>query len=310
MCRYLIFPGQGAQDVAMGVNLAENLPICREIFDRASDLLGFNLLKLCKEGPIEELTRSSNAQPAIFVVSLASRLALTHYWNGKFPAMGTAGLSSGEWAALYEAGVLSFEDTVLALRARGEFMQQCCEETEGGMLTIIGLPIEKVCEVAAASGLEVANLNSPEQTVLSGVADRLADGEAAAKAAGAKRALKLTVAGAFHSSLMKPAAEKLADFLENIDFLPPRMPVWSNVTGKPHTTPDEIRQRMVEQVYSSVKWVDCIKDMVSSGMNAAWECGPGKVLAGLMRRIDSNVAVQNIFDLATAQEAAKLSLNM
>ena len=308
MSAMLLFPGQGAQAVGMGCELAEGLDECRAIFARASDVLGFDLLKLCCAGPIEELTKSQNAQPAIFAVSVAARTALAHFAGGKLAVAGTAGHSLGEWAALHEAGVVSFADALRVLRARGQFMQEACEATPGGMLTIIGLPLEKVREIAAASGLEVANLNSPVQTVLSGHADRIAAGEAAAKAAGAKRALRLTVAGAFHSSLMKPAADKLADFLQGIEFCAPKCPVWSNVTGQPHTTPDDVRRRMVEQVVSSVRWTDCYAGMVAAGLTVGFECGPGMVLAGLGKRIAPEAAVASIFDLAGAQEAAKLSV--
>ena len=302
----LLFPGQGAQAVGMGRELAEGLDVCRALFARAGEILGFDLLKLCVEGPIEELTKSDVAQPAIFTVSLAARAALAHFAGDKFQVAGVAGHSLGEWAALHAAGVVSFEDALRVLRARGQFMQAACEATPGGMLTIIGLTLDKVQEVARASGLEVANLNSPVQTVLSGHADRIAAGEAAAKAAGAKRALRLTVAGAFHSSLMKPAADRLADFLQGIEFRAPQVSVWSNVTGRPHTTPDEIRRLMVAQVVSSVRWTDGVADMAAAGMTAGCECGPGTVLAGLVKRIAPEVPVASIFDLAGAQEAAKL----
>ena len=303
----LLFPGQGAQAVGMGRELAEGLAACRAVFDRASAVLGFDVLKLCVEGPIEELTKSHIAQPAIFTVSRAARAALAHFAGGTLAVAGTAGHSLGEWAALHEAGVVSFEDAVRVLQARGRFMQEACETTPGGMLTIIGLTLDKVREVAQASGLEIANLNSPVQTVLSGHADRIPAGEAAAKAAGAKRALRLTVAGAFHSSLMQPAADKLAAFLKDIEFKAPQIPVWSNVTGQPHTTPDEIRRGVVAQVVSSVRWTDCYTGMAQAGLTTAFECGPGTVLAGLAKRIAPEPAVTSIFDLAGAQEAAKLS---
>ena len=306
MNHMLLFPGQGAQAVGMGRELAEGLDECRALFSRASDIMGFDLMKLCAEGPIDELTKSCNTQPAIFAVSAAARAALAHFAGGALPVAGAAGLSSGEWAALYEAGVISFEDAIRVLRVRGQFMQEACEATPGGMLTIIGLTLDKVQEVAKASGLEVANLNSPVQTVLSGHADRIAAGEAAAKAAGAKRALRLTVAGAFHSSLMQPAADRLADFLQGIEFRASKCPVWSNVTGKPHAGPDEIRRLMVAQVVSSVRWTDCFADMAAAGMTGGFECGPGTVLAGLAKRIVPEASVASIFDLAGAQEAAKL----
>ena len=310
MKHFLLFPGQGAQTVGMGAELAAGPEACRALFARASNVLGFDLLKLCLEGPIEELTRSCNTQPAIFVVSAAARAALGHSVGQPLQVSGAAGLSSGEWAALYEGHALTFEDTVRVLRARGQYMQDACEAAPGGMLTIIGLSPDRCAEIAQEAGIEVANYNSPLQTVLSGPADRLGAAEAAAKAAGAKRALRLTVAGAFHSSLMRPAAEKLADFLEGIDIQPPKIPVWSNVTGKPHPAdPAEIRRLMVAQVHSSVRWTDCFANMVQSGgMTTAFECGPGTVLAGLAKRMAPTCPVHNIFDLAGAAEAAKLFL--
>lgn len=306
MSTLLLFPGQGAQAVGMGRDLAEGLDECRALFARAGDVLGFDLLKLCAEGPLGELTKSHNAQPAIFVVSVAARTALVHYAGGALEVGGAAGHSLGEWTALYEAGVISFADAVRVLHARGRFMQEACEAAPGGMLAVIGLPAEKVREIAAAAGLEVANLNSPVQTVLSGPAERIGAGEAAAKAAGAKRALRLPVAGAFHSSLMKPAADQLAELLQGVEFRAPKCPVWSNVTGKPHTTPDEIRLRMVAQVVSAVRWTDCFTDMAAAGLKRGFECGPGTVLSGLAARIVPDSSLKNIFDLAGAQEAAKL----
>ena len=306
MSQMLLFPGQGAQAVGMGRELAEGLDECRALFARAGDVLGFDVLQTCLEGPIEALTKSDVAQPAIFTVSVAAQTALAHFAGEKFRVAGAAGHSLGEWAALHEAGVVSFEDALRVLRARGQFMQEACTAVPGGMLTIIGLTLDRVQEVAQASGLEVANLNSPVQTVLSGHADRIAAGETAAKAAGAKRALRLTVAGAFHSSLMRPAGDRLAEFLKDVEFRAPKYPVWSNVTGQPHAAPDEIRRLMVAQVVSSVRWTDGVADMVAAGMTAGFECGPGTVLAGLVKRIAPEAPVASIFDLAGAQEAAKL----
>ena len=298
----VVYPGQGAQTVGMGKALMEGSAACRALFERANEALGFDLAKLCVEGPIEELTKSCNTQPAIFAVSAAARLALRE--AGAPEAALTAGLSSGEWAALWEAGAVSFADALRVLRARGTYMQEACEDTPGGMVTVIGLPPEKVEEIARETGLEVANYNSPLQTVMSGRAERLADGEAAAKAAGAKRALRLTVAGAFHSSLMAPAAEKLGEFLKGVELKAPRIPVWSNVTGKPHGGPDEIRAAMVAQVKKSVRWAECFADMVGAGMERAAECGPGTVLAGLAKRMNPTAPVASVGDLAGAAAAA------
>lgn len=302
-----VYPGQGAQTVGMGKDLVEGFASCKALFDRAGEVLGFDLAKLCAEGPIEELTRSCNTQPAIFAVSAAARIAVAELagkpdWKPAF----AAGLSSGEWAALWDAGVVSFEDALRILRARGTFMQEACEATPGGMVTVIGLPPEKVGEIAASVGLEVANYNSPLQTVMSGHADRLADGEAAAKAAGAKRALRLTVAGAFHSSLMAPAAAKLAEFLKDVPLRDPALPVWSNVTGKPHGGAEDIRRLMVEQVSHSVRWADDFTGMAAAGMAQAVECGPGTVLAGLAKRMDPTAPVAGVSDAEGARAAAGL----
>ena len=307
MKQMLLFSGQGTQSVGMGKELAEGLPACGALFSEASEILGFDLLKLCTEGPMEELTRSCNTQPAIFVVSVAARLALSHFAGDSLKVEGLAGLSLGEWAALEAAGVISFADTVRILKARGQFMQDACDATPGGMLTLIGLNVDQSKEVAATAALEVANLNSSVQTVLSGPLDRIPAGVEAAKAMGAKRALPLKVAGAFHSSLMQPAADRLADFLKDVEFKAPSCPVWSNVTGELHTTPDEIRRLMVAQVVSSVRWNDDFVSMAAAGMTHAFECGPGAVLAGLGKRIDPSISIQNIFDLAGAEAAAKLS---
>ncbi len=299
----IVFPGQGSQVAGMGRDLAERHPSCRELFDRASAVLGFDLARICFEGPIEELTKSSNAQPAIFVASVACLEALRIARPGlSFSA--TAGLSSGEWAALHAAGVISFEDALRVLEARGRFMQAACEEQPGGMLSVIGLDVPALEKVAAEAGVQIANLNSPEQTVLSGPRAGIEAAEPLAKAAGAKKAIRLNVSGAFHSALMASAARRLEDVLKAIPFNPPRMIVLSNVTGAPHESPESIRRLMVEQVTSSVQWVSCVQWMGQNGIRRHVECGPGKVLSGLIRRIDKEAAVHNISDLPTAEAVA------
>ncbi len=302
--RAILFPGQGAQAVGMGRDLAEHFPECRALFDRAGKVLGFDLAKACFEGPIEQLTRSSVAQPAIFVVSAAAWLALQLRRPG-LKVAAAAGLSSGEWAALYAAGVLSFEDSLRVLEARGRFMQDACEEHAGGMLSLIGLDLAGAEKLARDSGVEVANLNSPEQTVLSGSREGIDRAEAGAKMAGAKKAVRLNVAGAFHSSLMTTAARRLEEFLAAIPFGAPTMPVLSNVTGQPHGDPESIRQLMVRQVTSSVRWVDDVRWMQGQGVTQYAECGPGKVLAGLVRRIDNGATVHNIQDSLGVEGAAQ-----
>ncbi len=279
----------------MGRDLAERDPECRAVFDAASAVLGYDLARVCFDGPQEELTRSDHAQPAIFTVSVAAYTALRRAAPGRtFEA--AAGLSSGEWTALHVAGALSFEDTLRVLEARGRFMQKACTETRGAMLSVIGLAPDQLERICRNADVEVANLNSPEQTVLSGPAEHIEKAEALAGEAGAKRALRLNVAGAFHSRLMESAARQLGEFLETVAISDPEMTVVSNVTGTPFESADDIRRLMVEQVRQSVRWVDGIRWMQAAGINEYVECGPGKVLAGLVKRIDKQAAIHNIQD--------------
>lgn len=296
----VIFPGQGAQSVGMGKDLAEAFPECKALFDHANRVLGFDLAKLCFEGPIEELTKSSNAQPAIFVTSLACYTAFRKRKPG-LPFAATAGLSSGEWTALHIAGVVSFEDVLKILQARGRFMQEACEEHPGGMLSVIGLDEPALRKVCAEAGIEMANLNSPEQTVLSGRKEGVEKAEGLVKQAGAKRGIRLNVAGAFHSSLMASAAKKLEQMLAGVPFSAPSMPVVSNVTGQPHGSPEDIRRLMVQQVTSSVQWVSSVRWMQGQGVKTYVECGPGKVLTGLVKRIDNTASLHNILDRSSLE---------
>ena len=298
-----VFAGQGAQAVGMGKDLADADPACRALFDTASSVLGYDLARICFEGPIEELTKSNHCQPAIFTMSVACFRALERGVPGLTFA-GTAGLSLGEWSALHAAGALSFEDAVRILEARGRFMQEACQAQEGGMISVMGLDraaLEKVC---AEAGVEIANLNSPEQTVLSGPKARIPIAEKLAAEAGAKRTVVLNVAGAFHSTLMAPAAARLEQALAHVPIRAPAVPVISNVTGQPHGTPDEIRQAMVRQVTSPVQWVTTVGWFRAAGAGEYWEFGPGKVLSGLIKRIDKDAATGNIQDRPTLEKAA------
>lgn len=289
-----LFPGQGAQAPGMGRELADAYPECRALFDRASAVLGCDLARLCFEGPEEELTRSDRAQPAIFTVSAAALFVYLDRVPGATAP--SAGLSSGEWAALYAAGVIGFEDTVRVLAARGRLMQEACEARPGAMVSIIGLDrpaLEAVCE---RTGAWMANLNSPEQTVLSAPREALGSVAQAAQEAGARRVIPLNVAGAFHSPLMAPAAQGLAEVLAGVDLQPPRQPVYSNVTGRPHVDPAEIRKLMVEQVTGSVRWLDTVEHLRASGTDTYIEFGPGRVLTGLVKRIDRKASLHTIND--------------
>lgn len=298
----VIFPGQGSQAVGMGKDLVETYGAEAGVwFDRASEALGFDLAQVCFEGPAEELTRSDRAQPAIFVHSVVAWELL----KARAPVvpMAGGGLSSGEWAALYAAGVVSFEDAIRILRVRGEAMQAACRAEPSGMVSLIGLADEKIVEICAELDIEVANYNSPGQTVVSGRADAVARVPELAKAAGAKLAVPLPVAGAFHSRLMAPAAEIFAEFLGGIALAEPAFPVMANVSGGAHTDAEGIRRNMPLQITGSVRWVENVQAMAALGVEQMVECGPGKVLTGLVKRIDKSFTLHNVCDIESLEKA-------
>lgn len=293
--------GQGAQAVGMGRDLAGALPEVQALYARANTVLGYDLARLCFEGPDADLVQSQHCQPAIYVTTVACCRA----WRlqaGVGEPTAFAGLSLGEWTALHLAGVVTFEDGLRILAARGRFMQDACEERPGAMLSVIGLTPEQLQPVAAAVGVELANLNSPEQTVLSGERARIEAAEPAVLKAGAKKAVRLNVAGAYHSSLMASAARRLEEWLQDVTFQPPRVPVISNVTGRPHGAPDEIRSLMVRQVTSSVRWVDSVQTLRQAGSVRYLECGPGRVLSGLVKRIQPDAVLANVQDLPSLEK--------
>lgn len=296
--RAVVFSGQGAQFVGMGKHLADDYPVCGEMFKRADEVLQYPLSNVCFEGPAEELTKSNHCQPAIFTSSMACYRALQEAVPD-IAFAGTAGLSLGEWTALHMAGVLTFEDTLRILEARGRFMQEACEENDGAMSSIIGLSVEQLEPICRETGVTIANLNSASQTVLSGERHAIEAADAMATDAGAKRAIQLQVAGAFHSPLMESAARHLEKFLEGVEFRRAEMPVVANVTGQPHGEPDEIRKTMVAQVTSPVRWQSSIEWFRNEGVAGYVECGPGKVLTGLIRRIDPAASLYNIQDEET-----------
>jgi len=292
MKRAIVFPGQGSQVVGMGQDLAEAIPECKALFDQANKILGYDLAKICFEGPQEELNKSNHAQLGIFVASAAAFLAL----ELKQPELEydiLAGHSLGEWTALYVAGVVSFEDAIKILKARGEYMQAACEENPGAMLAVMNLDGEALVKIAAEAGCYVANFNSLAQTVLSGTAESIDKAEKLVKNAGAKRAIRLPVAGAFHSPLMQPAADEMNNFLGDVELAESKVPVLSNVTADVHEAVS-VRDNMVKQITSSVRWVASIQKLVADGVEEIVECGPGKVLAGLIKRIDKSATVRNI----------------
>jgi [acyl-carrier-protein] S-malonyltransferase len=296
----LLFAGQGAQAVGMGKDLAETFSAAGALFGRANSVLGYELAKICFEGPEPELTKTENAQPGIYLVSwVCFQLLKERLPNLKFEA--AAGLSLGEFTALAAAGVISFEDGLKVVRQRGRFMQEACEATPGGMAAIIGLDEEPTREVCAEAGVQLANLNCPGQLVISGNKSGIDKACELAKARGAKRALPLAVAGAYHSGLMASAQPKLRAALGEIPLNLPAVPVISNVTAAPHHSAGEIHAKLVEQVTSSVLWEASMRYLIAQGFTRFIELGPGNALSGFMKRIDKNVTMLNVSSVPTLE---------
>lgn len=295
-----IFAGQGAQVPGMGKDFAEADAAAMELFDTANKVLGFDLKKVCFEGPAEELTKSNICQPAIFVTSYAAYQALQKKRPTTFDC--AAGLSLGEWGALCAAGVLDFESTLKVLEARGRFMQEACEATPSGMIAIVGATPEQLKTLCEKTGCTVANINSAAQQVLSGSKEAIAKAAEVAKELGIKRAIPLATAGGFHSPFMAPAREKLAPVLDTITFHAPKFPVLSNVTGKPHAAdPAAIKALMLEQVTGTTNWAADVAAAKELGCTTFVEFGPGKVLSGLIKKIDAALTTTNVSDLATLE---------
>ena len=295
-----VFAGQGAQVPGMGRDFAEADPEIMGFFDKANAVLGFDLKKTCFEGPAEELTKSNVCQPAIFVTSYAAYTALRKRKAVDFAC--AAGLSLGEWGALCAAGVLDFDSTLKVLEARGRFMQEACEATPSGMIAIVGATPDQLRDLCAKTGCTVANVNSAAQQVLSGAKDDIATAAAVAKELGIKRAIPLATAGGFHSKFMQPAREKLAPVLDSITFGVPKFPVLSNVTGKPHSSdPGEIKALMLEQVTGTTNWAADIEAAKALGATRFVEFGPGKVLSGLIKKIDATLVTANVADIASLE---------
>lgn len=301
----LLFAGQGAQAVGMGRDLAEKFAGARACFDRANAALGYDLAQVCFAGPEAELTKTEHAQPGIFLVGwVAFELLRARVPTLAFEA--TAGLSLGEFTALAAAGALSFEDGLRVVRQRGRFMQEACEATQGGMAAIIGLDEAATRQVCDEAGVELANLNCPGQIVISGAADRMTRACEVARAKGAKRALPLPVAGAYHSRLMAGAQPKLQAALAGVPLVPPRVPVLSNVTAQPHGSPAEIQARLVEQVTASVRWEASMRRLLGQGFTRFIELGPGTALSGFMKRIDKSVRMLHVADTASLETTVEL----
>ena len=296
----LLFAGQGAQVVGMGRDLAEKYPAAKQWFDRADAVLGYSLSSICFNGPDAELTKTENAQPGIFLVSwVAFKLLGERLPDLSYQA--TAGLSLGEFTALTAAGAMSFEDGLRTVRQRGRFMQEACDATQGSMAAIIGLDEAPTREVCAEAGVVLANLNCPGQLVISGETSKIERACDLAKAKGARRAVPLPVAGAYHSPLMAQAQPRLDAELAKVNLSPTAVAVISNVTAQPHGAPADIRARLVEQVTASVRWEESVRYLLAQGFTRFIELGPGTALSGFMKRIDKNATMLNVSDVPSLE---------
>lgn len=295
-----LFPGQGAQTVGMAAELCEQFPQARERFAQASEQLGYDLLQLCTNGPAEQLDSTAHSQPAIYVASLAAMERL----DSESPevvdsCVATAGLSLGEYTALTFAGALSFSDGLKVVAERGAAMQDASEATPSGMVSILGMEladVQAICNKAAQGEvLAVANHLCPSNIVVSGATSACERAAELAEQAGAMRVIPLAVAGAFHTSLMQSAVERLEAVLESVDLRPPRIPVISNVDAQPHDDPIEIRRLLGEQVVNPVRWEDSMQNLLADySIDTCWEIGPGRVLRGLLKRINRKMPCESV----------------
>lgn len=301
-----VFPGQGSQSTGMGLDLYNSYPSAKEVFDEADASLGFSLSRLCFEGPEEELTKTHNVQPAILVVSIACLKALQKASRGDFPSPAfVAGHSLGEYTALVAAGVLGLADAVLLVRERGRLMYEAGLKNPGSMLAVIGLDEETIKDVSVHSGTEISNVNCPGQIVISGAAQALAEANKLAKTRGARALIPLKVSGAFHSALMEPVIAEFSKIVSNVKFRPPVIPVISNVTARPVTDVDSVKKELVKQLRNCIQWQGSVEYMMHSGVTTFYEIGPGRVLSGLIRRINSELQTFNISEIEDIAQLAR-----
>jgi [acyl-carrier-protein] S-malonyltransferase len=277
----------------MGKDLYDNYTQAKETFEQANRALGFDIARMCFEGPPEELTKTENCQPAILTVSIAAFKALQAQ-NRKFEPKVTLGLSLGEYSALVVAGAVAFGDAVRLVRLRGRFMEEAARQFPGKMLSVMGIAVNAAQEIAKEAGCEVANLNCPGQVVLSGSCESIDRAVEIAKQKGAAKTVPLNVSGAFHSSLMSQAGQRLKEEIAKISFFEPEIPVISNVNATPEVDPGQIKENLIDQVSCSTRWEESIRYVASKKINTYLEIGPGKVLKGLLKRISPDLLVYNI----------------
>lgn len=299
-----VFPGQGAQKVGMGKDFFDNYDVAKKMFKEADEALGYSIMKMCFEGPEEDLKLTANTQPAILTISCIANEILKE--NGVQPEI-TGGHSLGEYSALVAAGVLKFQDAVALVHKRGAYMQEAVPVGEGGMAAIIGVDREKIVEicqsVSAESPVQAVNFNCPGQIVIAGATRGVELAVEELKAAGAKKAVILPVSAPFHSTLMKPAAEKLAVELDKVTLSDARIPAVANVNAQVLTKAEDIKASLVAQAASPVLWEDCVAKMKEFGADVLLEAGPGKTLCGFNRRIDKSIKSLNVEDVESLEKS-------
>jgi len=301
-----IFPGQGSQKVGMGQDLYNDCPQAKEIFQEADDALGFSLSRLCFEGPEDELTRTDNVQPAILVTSIACLKAAREKCNASLPPPSfVAGHSLGEYTDLVAANALSIGDAVSLVRHRGRLMFQAGQQRPGGMLAILGADKDAVERICLKSGCIIANINCPGQVVISGTLEELEEAKKLARAEGARQ-IPLKVSGAFHSALMQPVIDEFSGIVSSTTFRQPAVPLIANVTARPLTGVDEIKEELVTQLCHCIQWQSSVEHMADEEVSTFYEIGPGKVLSGLIRRINPELETVNI---SSIEEISQLEVS-